>query len=482
MKTVFFYYNDVQKEKYWTHEDYVFFDEQGWWMLVEGARHSVSPYALVEDVYWLANVDIVSLIHELRSWGPVWARSCGRGDQQEILLREAMLMVLVIAAGLKKLCVGLCVMHTGVSHHIDSAVFQMACQRVAVKPVFLYAEILATRLLPLLQEGAVDMRQSLGRAVSDFGYASAIQDFLDTKLLNLPPKNNMNIGGRALSWQWSIPYFFCKDMVQLLRVLQKKLVRSANRKNVFELAHNTYPFQFTIQALQQKSALHYLREREKPADQFLNLGRAGNSPRLILAAHYQPEATSFPEGGNWGNHVDVALEVFKKGYQGILLYKEHPATFLYLEGRNSTSVSVCRSKRYYEQLEWIGCEFLESSIQLSLEPGKNYWYLPITITGSIAVERALAGYHTVVAGHPWFKGMPGVLQLSELESLTEIKRDWVTPNPILAASAFQFLDNLLSGKTITNVPGIGTGKPLTGQAHRSAFANEFAALLQAVKG
>lgn len=482
MKTVFFYYNDVQKEMYWTSKDYIFFDEQGWWLLEEDVRKPISPYALVGSVDLFLNINTVSLIHELRSWGPVWARWCGRGDQQEIILRDAMLMVLAIAAGLKRLRIDLCIMHTGVSHHVDSAVFQIACQRAAVKPVFLYAEILSTRLLPLIQEGDMDGRQALRCNVSDFNYIVAIQDFLANKIRRQPPRNNMNIGGRALSWGWSIPYLFFKDVVQQLRFFKKKLLRSSGPRNIFEFAYNTYPFQFTLQALQQQAALKYLRSREKHADHFLDEEATEQSPRLILAAHYQPEATSFPEGGNLGNHVDVALEVFKKGYRKSLLYKEHPATFLYMEGNNPTRVSVCRSKRYYEQLEWIGCEFLESTFELSLDSKKNDWYLPITITGSIAVERALAGYHTVVAGHPWFKGMPGILQLSELQSLSDIKHDWVMPNPELAKAAFKFLNQLLSGSTITNAPGIGTGKSLTSEVDREAFAIEFTKLLHAVKG
>lgn len=482
MKTVFFYYNPVQKDIYWADEAMVFFDDQGWWILEKGTRNLVLPDELMGSVHDYASTETAALVRELRSWGPVWARWCGKGDQQELILRSALLLILAIAAGLRKLKVEVCVMHTGVSHHIDSVIFQTACQLAGVKTVFLYPEVLSTRLIPLLQQGGVEGRKSLDRKISNFAYGEEIRGFLKIKQQDLPPKNNIKVGAVASSWQWAIPYLFCKDVVQMIRLLRNKLVGRKGRIGIFDFASGTYPFQFTAQAVQQKNALQYLKRSTKPASYFQTQMAGGASLKLILAAHFQPEATSFPEGGDWGNHIDIALEVFQKGYKGPLLYKEHPGTSLYQEGPNPTRVGMSRSRQYYEQLEQLGCEFIETGFKLSIDPQKNQWYLPITITGTIAIERALAGFHTIVTGYPWFKGMPGVLHLNQLESLSEIKPEWVCPDPNLASRAFEFLEEFLSEKTLVNVPGIGTGKPLAGQADKTAFANEFAALLQAVKG
>jgi hypothetical protein len=482
LKTVFFYYNAVQKDTYWADEATVFFDDQGWWILEKGERNRITPDEFVGVGRGLGNADIAALIRELRLWGPVWARWCGYGDQQELILRSALFLILSIATGLRKLEVDVCVMHTGVSHHIDSVIFQTACRLAAVETVFLYWEALSSRLIPLTQLKEIEDRRALNKKITTLTCAAEIEAFIKNKEKDLPPKGNLELGGLATSWQWAVPYLFCKDCVQMIRLLRNKLVGRRRKVGIFDFASCTYPFQFTIQAVQQKYALQYLKKNTKPARCFRSQMTGGASPMLILAAHFQPEATSFPEGGDWGNHVDIALKVFQKGYIGTLLYKEHPATSLYLEGRNPTRVGMSRSRQYYEQLTQLGCEFIETEFQLSIDPQKNQWYLPITITGTIAIERALAGFHTIVTGYPWFKDMPGVLRLNDMESLSEIKPEWVSHDPNLAKGAFEFLETLLSGKTLVNVPGIGTGKPLTGQDDREAFALELAALLQAIKG
>jgi hypothetical protein len=480
LKTVFFYDNPILKDIYWADDSKIFFDDRGWWLLENGTRNLVSTDEFVEVIYEYGNINVAAIIRELRSWGPVWSRWCGKGDQQELILRSALVLILAIAAGMRKLDVSVSVMHTGVSHHIDSVVFQMACQLADVKLVFLYSEVMSTRLIPLLQQSGIESRHPLDKKISNFAHGDQIRDFLTNKRQDLPPQNNIKIRKTASTWQLMIPYLFCKDIVHMIRLLRNNLIGRKNKAKTFDFASGSYPFQYTQQAIQQSYALQYLKRSIKPASSFQRQVARGASLSLILAAHFQPEATSFPEGGDWGNHVDVVLEIFNKGYRGPLLYKEHPATSLYLEGRNPTRVGMSRSVEYYRQLEQLGCEFIDTDFRFSIDPQKNQWYLPITITGTIAIERALAGFHTIVTGYPWFRGMPGVLHLSQLGSLSEIRPEWGRPDPGLANRAFDFLEALLSSKTIINVPGIGTGQPLTSKADQATYAEEFAALLQAI--
>lgn len=483
MKTVFFYYDSVLTDLYWKDRETVFFNQAGWWIVQNGSRNHVSPNELAQGIDVFDTIEITALIKEFRSWGPIWARWCGRGDQHEHLLREAAILAMTIAAGMRKLDIDVCVMHTGVSHHIDSVIFQIACRLAKVRTIFLYAEVLAARLIPLLQHGGVEQREILKEKISAFRYGAEIQEFLKTKQKDQPPKNNVKVEGMAKSWKMALPYLFCKDVAQLLRVWRRKFSSGAasTQADIFYFTNALYPFQFLLQGMQQKKALDYLTTRVKPATYFHKDRDAGRAPCLILAAHYQPEATSFPEGGDWGNHIDIAIEVFKKGYEGTLLYKEHPATSLYLEGRSPTRVGMSRSRKYYEQLEWVGCEFVETGFQLSINPEKNYWYLPITITGTIAIERSLAGFHTIVTGYPWFKEMPGVLQFSEIASFADIKPEWLRPDPEIARQAYAFLVDFLDERTLTNAPGIGTGKPTESDATKDVFAMEFTKMLAAAR-
>lgn len=41
------------------------------------------------------------------------------------------------------------------------------------------------------------------------------------------------------------------------------------------------------------------------------------------------------------------------------------------------------------------------------------------------------GFHKIVTGQPWFKEMPGILNLSEIESLQVLDPKWEIHDPIL---------------------------------------------------
>ena len=214
-------------------------------------------------------------------------------------------------------------------------------------------------------------------------------------------------------------------------------------------------------------------------EKFLD-SKAHTPCQLLIAAHYQPEATSFPEGWDMGNHVDIVLELRKRGYAEDIWYKEHPASFMYTADIiKFTRVGTSRSIAYYEQLEQLGCKFIGHRTLLPIEGEMQF--MPVTISGTIAIERSLAGLHTIVTGYPWYKGLPGTLQLTDLDSLTEIKEEWVTPDPELAQQAFEFLDKVLGRKTMTNTLGFGTGKPLSDDGDREVFLKEFDVLLNSLK-
>jgi hypothetical protein len=486
MKTVFFFFGQDLKSLYWERKDVVFFDEQGWWLIDGNSREPVTPENLITDSSELLLVDTIETVRRLRAWGPIWSRWCGRGDQYELVLREALLLIVQIASGLRKLNIAACIMHTGISHHVDSLIFEMASELSGIKVVFLYTNIFSNRLLPLIQIGSIAAREPLGKQISRFAYKDLLNEFVAIKQQDKPPKNNYKINRQDVSWFFALFLLLRLQLKRPVRWLLSSLKnplwrRERQKQNIFSFASNAYLFQYAAQVLQQRAAIAYLRNIEVDASMHNNL-RKEATPRLLVAANFQPEATSFPEGWEMNNHIDIVLELRNRGYQDTVLYKEHPGTSLYLAGGQLLRVGMYRSRRYYEQLEQLGCAFVASGFKLSIDPDKNNWYLPVTITGTIAIERSLAGFHTIVTGHPWFKGLPGVLQLSEIESLSEIRPEWIRQDPGLARRAFEFLDQMLSGKTITNVPGIGTGIPLTGAEDKAAFASEFDELLKAVRG
>lgn len=470
MKTVFFYYDSAQKAAYWRDSSIIFFDNQGWWIRENNKRDLIPMDFLDPEGLKNSSVDVKKVIADLRSWGPIWGRWHGKGDRYEELLREAALLVIKFVTIIKRYKITTCLMHTGVSHHIDSIIFEMACNIASVRMIFLYCEVISARLLPMMQEGSIESREPLGHSVSEFNYREELKEFLTAKIKNFSPKHNITIGKKEISFLRSIPHLLYQDFKQFLGIRRDP--------GTILFSGESYPFQYITQAFKQREGLQYLQTRSRPANIFVPLlNKPSNAIKLILAAHYQPEATSFPEGGNYGHHVDISLEIYRKGYLGPLIYKEHPASLLYLEGNVPTRVGMYRSKLYYQQLEEAGCQFIDMNYQLSLNPEVNAWYVPVTITGTIAIERALAGFSTIVTGYPWFKDMPGVIHLSTLDNLLEIPREWTIPSKEIAENAFAFLEKVLNGRTLCNMPGIGTGKPLTSSQDINNYIKELGALL-----
>ena len=230
------------------------------------------------------------------------------------------------------------------------------------------------------------------------------------------------------------------------------------------------------QMKQQRNAINYYQSKKISSDE-LKIYKSNKN--ILIAAHYQPEATSFPEGGSLHNHIDIVFELRRKGFTGNILYKEHPGSFLYYDDFiGHTRVGQYRSVEYYEQLEKLGCKFIDIEFELSLVEEENHWYLPVTITGSIALERSQAGFHTIITGYPWYKGLPGTINLSDINSLATINSSWVTENPEIADEAYEFLKNLLNNKTIFNGMGIGTGIKINDKHLEEVFITEFDSLVK----
>tara|TARA_B110000027_G_scaffold129143_1_gene150367 strand:+ start:1197 stop:2678 length:1482 start_codon:yes stop_codon:yes gene_type:complete len=483
MKILIFFFNDVIKDAYWDHDDVILFNGKGWWIRNGASRELVPQQDLIENDEIFSDGLYQNLIEKLRAWGPTWARWCGRGDQQELLLRKAALQCMSISLVLRNLNISTCIMHTGLSHHLDSVIFEYACEFAGIDRIYLYSQNISGRLLPLVQNGSIKTRLRLGATLSDFDETDNTIRFIDRTKVNLPPE----IGGmdshsdidnfwRALLHVLSVSAI--KSFRRLLSIGYYKFLSHRSKPgDIFSYLYNQYPFQDLFQIIQQRQGLHYLNRHLKAVECPDSSFVGSNTPKLLILAHYQPEASSFPEGWEYGNHIDIVIAIRSKGYNGNVFYKEHPASSLYVIESSTTRVGMCRSRNYYEQLGDLGCKFIKDT------PGNKYGgascdtFMPITIVGTVAIERALNGLCTIVVGYPWFREMPGVISFSEIKSLEDIDPSWMVPNPAIAEAAFDFMVNELSNKTITNAPGIGNGVQLTDEDSLRSFRVEFDALL-----
>lgn len=377
-------------------------------------------------------------------------------------------------------------MHTGIAHHIDTVIFEIACEQAGIQIVYLYPESITGRLIPLETSGNMSTRKLLNLTISKFNYTKALLKYIENSQKSLPPKITQPVKPIKTSFLFAI-YLIGKLSIravisQLIKSLfQKTFYKITAKKpnDIFKQFRNDYYLRNIKQIIQQRSALIFM--KRNIADQAtISRVLTKNTPKLLIAAHFQPEATSFPEGWEFANHIDLVLKLRSLGNKEIILYKEHYASELYsdLITNQLTRVGMSRSENYFKQLQKMDCIFIAKNFNLATTNPFFETFLPVTITGSIAIERSLQGLHTIVAGYPWFKNLPGVLPLSEIQSLKSIKKKWVTPDPLLAEKAFKFIEENFNGKSIINYPGIGTAMPLMHRKDKIIWNKELKALLK----
>lgn len=151
---------------------------------------------------------------------------------------------------------------------------------------------------------------------------------------------------------------------------------------------------------------------------------------IVLFAHYQPEATSYPEGGRIHNHFDLLSSIRNSCPGTQLIYKEHPESYVFRRGSRISSVGIARDETYFEAIEKLGVLFIDSNSNLSRSSNVEI----VTINGSIGLERSLSGYRTFVCTEPWYGWLPGVFHISQLKGgLSKYQEH----NPEEALSQFQ---------------------------------------------
>lgn len=481
MKVVFFWYSDHFKKKFWKSKDIIFFDSFGWWLLKDKQRENCSINNHCHQKKFHSNFDILIIIKQLRDLMPVWSRWYGKGDQYELLLREAAFQVGKISASLEHLGPGVAIFHTGVSHWMDVIICELACKVAGWQQVFLYKEVFSSRLIPMDQKGSIKERKPLNYKISSFNFENEINLYLKNLNKGNSPKSNEKMKNIEKSFWFNLSYLLIIPPVKyFLRPVKRLIFQKSYKstKNEFSFYQKDYFFQNIIQIQQQRKSIKFYKKHSK----INKLNYINSSPvKLVMAAHFQPEATSFPEGGDFGNHVDILIKIRQLGYSEILYYKEHPGTELYGWSLGVTKVGMYRSIKYYQKILSLDAVFLNLNQNLfDKDMGLNN-LLPVTITGNIAIERSLMGLHTIVVGEPYFKGLPGTLDIRNFKSLSNISSKYVTPDPDIKDKANKFFINLLNKKTLTNVCGIGTGRVLKDKASINCFNNEIELLLKNLK-
>lgn len=131
-----------------------------------------------------------------------------------------------------------------------------------------------------------------------------------------------------------------------------------------------------------------------------------NGAYCLFAMHYEPERTSFPEGLPIRSQMDAVAIARKMTPPELrLLVKEH-----YSQKTTALRGFLGRSPLFYDLVgNFPRTQVISADERLTgLVPNARCVF---TLTGSIAIEAALAGVPVAYFGTPWWEGMPGTVKI-----------------------------------------------------------------------
>ncbi len=368
--------------------------------------------------------------------GPIFSRHHDDLPSMELVLRSTTLSILAIAEKMSAAQINKCVLGTAASHHLSTLMLEIACQISGIEQIFEYY-IFENRVLPLRQSKSIKDRSPVGGMISNYSFAGHLETWARLGYSAINHENSSNASKN----------FYVAFLLICVRRFRNALwrIRLRGIKHPMEQRERLKSFGLRrdLQILsRQKRAMITLNRFIQSDDQNIAIKPGNSHPYFLIMAHFQPEATSFPEGGDWHNFLDIVVELRKKFPDLPILYKEHPASFYFSFLSRNSNVGIMRSPSYYKLLRQLGCVFVgetNCNIQGPLA-------IPVTISGSITLERSLQGLSTVVMGEPWYKGIPGMLRLEDITNLQFPLKFSAT----IQSETITFLDNMLSGKTFKN--------------------------------
>jgi hypothetical protein len=461
------------KEILYKNSEVIFIDEKGFWgfNIESETRVLLTTLNNFDDLHLF---DSTKAKKYLEWYMPLWTRWVPHADQYENKKEESLIKIYNIFSMLNCLNIDGVIFNTSVVHHLDSSFLSIACHLKKIDQIYLYAQTINGRLLPILQTSDIQSRQRLNLEVSNYSFEKELKEFLKNKE-DLVPRFEIEENSPFKKKNIYIEYFFKKFfknwnknyLIALLFLIRRKIysliVRTKTRNlQINYLTSKNLESYSTLEDFRQinihRLFLRNLSSKIISKNEIKNL-KSQNKPFLLIAAHYQPEATSFPEGDKYHNHVNIAMLLREKKYRSPILYKEHPHIYTYLSKYvGLTKVGISRSVNYLKILNDLGCKFLPTTFDLSLK-NDNDWYVPVTITGTIALERSLAGLHTIYTGNPWYKGLPGTIYIDDVETLDQIPPKWCKKDYNIKKEAMIFMNEILNHKTFSNVSGIASGQP-----------------------
>ena len=134
-------------------------------------------------------------------------------------------------------------------------------------------------------------------------------------------------------------------------------------------------------------------------------------PFVYVPLHYQPEATTCPDGGvvfsDQREVIDVLSAALPEGWN--LYVKEHVTQFVAgLQGDMSRDLSFYSDIDYHRNVRLVPVEY--NSFRL-IDASKAV----ATVTGTAGWEAMVRGTPALVFGYPWYRGCDGAFHVPSYE-------------------------------------------------------------------
>lgn len=146
------------------------------------------------------------------------------------------------------------------------------------------------------------------------------------------------------------------------------------------------------------------------------LSSATTEDFVLFARHYQPERTSVPAGGAFGN-VLTALTTTRSYVPSEIpiLARIHPTQVHSLSGLAFESLHWRSFTKMLPNVEFTGP-------QVPMKRLVSRAQLVVTVTGTVALEAAMLGVPVLALGVAWYAGLPGTLNYASGSDFKQVRK------------------------------------------------------------
>lgn len=363
----------------------------------------------------------------------IWHRWLRDEPNIKSIEKNLLVDVIKIRQFLKSKKVRKVIYYTYTPHHIDNSIISYCSYSLSIKEIFIFKATVFNECHLIIEGSGIFSSQKLTKKkYSNYKINKNLKLFIS----NLK-KNNKKTYVQKHRWVHTNFY------LALLKIFIQYLFYKIFLKKNYVALKSGINFKTSLKdALNQKKFIRYY---DLKCIKNTNFEKKINSKsKIIIAAHYQPEASTIPLGGKFKNHRDIIFKIRSLGYDQTIYYKEHNDSKMFIKDRiGSTGVGSVRSISYLNDLSKLNVKFLPYEMDLI----HNYKDWIVTITGKIVLERSFRGLYTIIAGNSWLNQIPGAIHIEKI-NLGILKGKPPLPNNYLIKEVTKFVKSNLDNKIL----------------------------------